>query len=173
MPTSDNENKYVAKQWIDEVEPKRVLDVGCGEGTYSILARTDNQEWIGIEAFYPYVNQYDLNNKYNKVIISDVRYLDYNKLGQFDLSIAGDMLEHMTKGEAKEVISGLLSISSYVLLCFPVLHLNQHIDDNPFEEHIDHWDNEEMTTYLQTINATVVHAVAGEVLAYHLVKGNL
>ena len=80
MPTSSTENKNIAKLWIDELNPKHILDIGVGKGTYSELARTPEQTWTGIEAYYPYVQEFDLDGKYDDVIIGDARYIDYNKL---------------------------------------------------------------------------------------------
>lgn len=171
MPTSAQENKDIAKKWIDKLPVKRVLDIGAGEGTYSDLLRKPYQEWIAVEAYYPYVQEFNLESKYNEIIISDIRYLDYSKLPKLDLSIAGDMLEHMIKKEAKEVIENLLVFSKYVLLCFPVLHLHQHIPENPFEEHIDHWTYEDMRDYLEGYGVEIIESIAGDILAYFLLRG--
>lgn len=170
MPVSSEENKDIAKKWIDDLHAKRVLDVGVGQGTYADLARTPEQHWYGIEAYYPYVEQFNLEGKYDEVIIGDARYINYTKLGLFDLIICGDMLEHLTKDGSKELIQTFLTSCKHLLLCFPVLHLDQHDDMNPFEEHIDHWGYREMKDYL---GDRVEDSIEGEILAYFKVKGNL
>lgn len=169
MPTSASENKDVVKQWILELNPQKVLDIGAGEGTYSTLARNKGT-WAALEAYYPYVAQYKLEEKYDKVIVGDARYIDYGKLPFFNLIIAADMLEHMTHAEAKALIKELLAHTQYLLICFPIIHLDQHDDNNPFEEHIDHWGDGQMGEYLESIGAVVEKHMIGEILSYFLVK---
>lgn len=172
---SDNENKQIAKAWIDDLDPSRVLDIGCGVGTYSMLAKQEHQHWTGLEVFYPYVTQYALNDKYDRIVIGDARYIDYYKLRSvgvfFDLIIAADMLEHMTKDQAKELISDLLTHCRHLLICFPVEHQEQHAGDegNDFETHVDHWQYDEMMQFLE--HKHIVNSIKGDVLAYFLVKG--
>lgn len=168
MPTSAVENKNIAKDWIDTLNPKHVLDIGVGKGTYSDLARTPEQTWIGIEAYYPYVQEFDLDGKYDDIIIGDARYIDYNKLPKQDLIIIGDMIEHMEKQQAKDLLTELLDHTRHILICFPVQHLDQHDDRNPFEDHIDHWDYEEMNNFM---NGKVKKSLMGDILAYFLIGG--
>lgn len=171
MPVSATENKDIAKQWIDELKPRRVLDIGVGEGTYSLLARTEDQYWYGIEAYYPYVEKYNLKSKYDSLIIGDARYIDYGKLPPMSLVIAADFIEHMTRNQAKSLIEELLQHTQYLLICFPVLHLDQHDDSNQFEDHVDHWSDQQMSDYLDSIGAEVYKHVVGDILSYYLVSG--
>lgn len=170
MPTSDIENKQIAKQWIDELTPLRVLDVGTGNGTYSSLARKPEQTWIGIEVYYPYVTEYQLEGKYDEMIIGDARYINYDKLGEFDLIIWGDCIEHLPKDDAKELLNELLKHTEALILAFPVVHYDQEDENNPFEEHLDHWTFEEMTDYLK---GKEIESIKGEILAYFKIKGEL
>lgn len=169
MPTSATENKETARDWIIKLNPQKVLDIGAGEGTYSTLARNKGT-WTALEAYYPYVAQYNLEDKYDKVIVGDARYIDYAKIGRQDLIIAADMLEHMTKQEAKDLIVELTKHTEYLLICFPVQHLDQHDELNPFEEHIDHWTEEDMSIFLDSVDVTVDKSMTGDILSYFLVK---
>lgn len=171
MPYSASENKEWVKTWVEELKPRRVLDIGVGQGTYSDLCRTEEQKWTGIEVFYPYVQDFELEGKYDEIIIADARWVDYGKLQRQDLIIAADFLEHMTKEEAKKLINTLILHGNYLLICFPVQHLDQHDDRNPFEAHIDHWHYEEMATFLSSLHVTIEKTIKGEILAYFLVKG--
>lgn len=172
---SDTENKDIAKQWIDELEPKTVLDIGAGEGTYAKLAKNGNH-WTAIEVFAPYINMFGLKELYEEVIVADVRYVDFEKIGdEFDLIIAADMLEHMTKQQAKDVIYDLLDHCKHLLICFPIEHQEQHAGDegNDFETHIDHWADDEMSDYLESCGNDVKKHLVGDVLAYFLVEGEV
>ena len=177
---SDNENKQIAKQWIDELDPNTVLDIGAGIGTYSMLARQEHQHWSALEVFFPYVKQYALMDKYEHVFIGDARFMDYDRLlnyaraSCFELIIAADMLEHMRKEEAQLLIARLLTHCRHLLICFPVEHQEQHAGEegNDFETHVDHWHFDEMNGFLNDLDgAEVIHSLKGDVLAYFLVRG--
>lgn len=178
---SDNENKDVAKSWIDEINPENVLDIGCGTGTYSMLAKQNHQNWYGLEVFYPYVKQYDLHSKYDEIFIADARYADYYKIRTasdtkdgFDLIIAADMLEHMESNDAKTLIRELLTHTKQLLICFPVEHNPQHAgaEGNDFETHVDHWHYDEMAEFLEAMDFTIDNSICGDVLAYFLIRGS-
>jgi hypothetical protein len=169
MPTSSPEHKDIAKQWIDELNPNRVLDIGAGEGTYAMLAKQPHQHWTAIEVFYPYVTTYNLKEKYDEIIVADARYMNYGKIPYQNLIISGDMIEHMTKAESKALIAELLQHTAHLLICFPVVHLDQApYEGNDFEIHVDHWHFDEMTEFL---GDKIVKSLDGEVVAYFLVKG--
>lgn len=171
---SDNENKDAAAKWIKSLRPKTVLDVGAGMGIYSIMAKKRGQHWTALEVFAPYVNMFNLQSRYEQIIIADARYVNYDKLGMFDLSIAADMLEHMPKHHAIEVLFNLYDHSKHLLVCFPTVHHEQHagFEGNEFETHIDHWTVEEMSALLDKHDVEY-KTVIGDVLAYYFIKGKL
>ena len=168
---SDSENKELAVKWIKELKPKTVLDIGCGMGIYNILSKVKGQHWTGLEAFAPYIEMFNLYSRYEEIIIADARYVNYDKVGDFDLSITADVLEHMFKHEAKQLIIDLLEHSKYLLISIPVEHQEQQAgyENNKFETHIDHWTYEEMKEFLK--GKEITHEVKGNVLAYFMVKG--
>lgn len=150
MPTSNS----AGKDWIGAIfmalksagKVKRVLDIGAGEGTYSILGRSRDVEWVGVEGWGPYVEEFKLNDKYDKIIISDARYLDYSMLGNFDVCFLGDILEHMTKDEACFIVRRLCTTCRYIFISMPIVKYPQDaVDKNPFQTHIkDDWSNKEV-----------------------------
>lgn len=174
---SDREYKDVVKCWIDEIDPGSVLDVGAGAGTYAKLAKQGLQHWTALEVFYPYVKMFGLKELYDEVIIGDARYMNYDKIGDYigwDLIITADMLEHMPREDAKQLIYALSKQCKHLLICFPVEHHEQQAGDegNDFETHIDHWTYEEMKMYLEfVIESGIEKSIHGEILAYFLVKG--
>ena len=99
MPGSDDATRPFSINKIKSNNISKILDVGPGVGTYSVALK--NAGWkghiTGIEIWEPYIELYDLNSKYDEIIIKDVRlHDDFN----YDLVIFGDILEHMTKEEA-------------------------------------------------------------------------
>ena len=152
MPFSHRQGKKESVAWILSAgNINSVLDIGVGSGTYSTLLRKSrpilaNAKWYGIEAWSNYISEYDLNKKYDVLFNEDARRFDWSKLPNIDLTIFGDVLEHMTKLEAQELVNVALNYSKYVLISIPIQHAPQGASyGNPFEIHVkDNWSHEEM-----------------------------
>lgn len=151
MPGSSKEGKMEIKNWILDIPNiTKVLDLGIGSGTYynffcekhDILT---NAEWTGVEIWKPYIVKYELEEKY-KVINEDVRFLNYNTIGKFDITFAGDILEHVTKDEALVIVDKVLKITNYLFISIPIIHYPQGaFEGNPYEVHVkDDWSHTEM-----------------------------
>ena len=132
MPASAKEGKTETFSWVNNLNHdfKRVLDLGVGKGTYSRLFRKQpnklsNCHWIGVEAWAPYIEQFDLRSQYHEIINQDIRLLDYDALKPIDIAIAGDVLEHVTKEEAVTIVDKVLKISPYMIISIPIIHYPQ------------------------------------------------
>jgi hypothetical protein len=177
MPTSDAWGKDWVKHSLITMDEffdfKNVLDVGAGEGTYLNLLGLDiGRTWTAIEAWAPYVYQYRLLDKYNGVVISDIR--EYSSLIEaHDLVIFGDVLEHMSKADARHLISQSFGTT---VICIPVLHLEQgDVNGNPYEVHRmeNHWTADEMRAMLREVADTfdgpyMIDEHIGDVVAYFI-----
>src|SRR6266576_5485223 len=105
MPGSVAEGKDLVKDFCIAHDVHTVLDVGPGEGTYYFaLQGSPVVQLDGVESWAPYVNQFDLRDKYNNIYISDIYYFDWNKVDHYDMIILGDVLEHLVEEQGKEVI---------------------------------------------------------------------
>ena len=63
--------------------------------------------------------------------------MDFGKLGPLDLSLFGDILEHMTKEEAQDVMDKTLATSRLVLVSIPIIHYPQEpFEGNPYQRHV-------------------------------------
>lgn len=143
MPYSLRDNDAVVASYVQNHGIKSVLDIGPGSGTYGRLLRPHVDTIIGIEAWEPYIKQFDLTNVYDAVIVGDVRTMppvithdDEENL--FDLIIFGDVLEHMSAAESvylwkkwapRSARRGIISVPT-------VLWPQGHVRGNPFEEHV-------------------------------------
>lgn len=165
MPTSDPQGKDWALQIYLKIRPDRVVDVGVGEGTYAKLMRPHHEAyWRGIEAWAPYVGEYELRSLYDEVMVADVVYLDQMWLTS-DLIIAGDVLEHMSAPIARMMVRRFRDRAKNLLVSIPVLHLDQDaVNGNPYERHVDHWTYEAM---LAELHPGIVDTWRGDVLAYY------
>lgn len=121
-------------------QARRVIDIGPGAGVYADLFRglTPNAVWCAVEVWAPYVQKYGLLEKYNKVIVSDIRYLDFIELGPSDVMLFGDILEHISADEARSVLARAAMKSRFMTLSIPIGHWPQdEIEGNPFEVHVE------------------------------------
>jgi hypothetical protein len=177
MPFSSKAGKLIIRSWIQPVahDINTVLDVGAGSGTYKhLLAEKRNMlthsTWIGVEVWQDYITRFDLTNRYNTLINQDVREIDWTSLGNIDLTIVGDILEHMTKEDAETLIRNIMNQSKICIISIPVVHYPQGEEfGNPYEVHVkDDWSNSEvLDTFKQYIKKSEVD---GEIGVYWLEK---
>jgi glycosyltransferase involved in cell wall biosynthesis/2-polyprenyl-3-methyl-5-hydroxy-6-metoxy-1,4-benzoquinol methylase len=142
MPTSFSTGKDVIEKIVRRVKHDRMLDIGCGSGTYAKMF--PDAEWTGVEIWKPYIERYDLKSIYKNLINEDVRTWETEE--RFDVAIAGDVLEHMTTEDAKAVVDKLKACADTVIISIPLgYHPQDACEDNPFEAHItDNWTDEEV-----------------------------
>lgn len=147
MPFSDSEHKKDMVEWVKQFEPRFIVDVGVGCGTYSDLMRDKlKQHWIGIEVWAPYVTRYNLEKKYDHLVIGDIRFLDLQRIdSKPDLVIIGDCLEHLVTEDAIQVIKRLQSWSKNIIISLPIGDCPQGAwEGNAFERHLSTWSHEQV-----------------------------
>jgi SAM-dependent methyltransferase len=151
MPTSVHHNLSTVLTVVTQLNPKRVLDVGCGFGKYGVLLREyldiwherlDRSQWeaelVGIEGFERYrcpIHDY----VYDKTYFGDACDI-VPTLGEFDVVLILDVIEHLEKDRAAELLRQCLARSKAVIVSTPISFYPQHaICDNPYEMHRCHW----------------------------------
>lgn len=136
MPSSNEIGKAEIKEWFINIfhERMRVVDFGCGAGTYPKLLGKEGIEWIGIEIWEPYMDQFKLREWYNELIIGDLCEIVWPIA---DCAIFGDVLEHLNKQEAIKAMRQMDEIYKHVAISIPIYN-SQGATDNPYEEH-KHW----------------------------------
>jgi 2-polyprenyl-3-methyl-5-hydroxy-6-metoxy-1,4-benzoquinol methylase len=106
MPTSDHHNITAILTVISGLQPRSVLDVGCGYGKYGSLLREyldiwherlEPSQWnvslSGIEAFPRYRNPIH-DFVYDQVYYGEAQQI-LPKLGRFDVILIADVIEHL------------------------------------------------------------------------------
>jgi hypothetical protein len=162
MSYSLKTGKTQTLEWFQQNQEsiKTIVDIGAGSGTYINLIKEENNccahaNWIGVEVWEPYIKQFELESRYNRIINQDVREINWGSLGKIDAVIAGDVLEHMTKEQAEELVKKILSVADNMIISIPIVHMPQdeHSYENPYEAHIkDNWTHSEvMTTWKSRI----------------------
>jgi tetratricopeptide (TPR) repeat protein len=160
MPySSDNGKKYIKEL---NLSGKKILDVGAGSGTYRKLFPSLGQHWTALEIWEPYVKEFQLESLYDDIIVGDVRAVE---LGKYDIAFVGDVLEHMTEGEAVNVLRMLRDCAQTVVVSIPLGHYPQdEYAGNPHEKHIeDHWTHERV---IAAFGQPWGHAIEGEIGVY-------
>jgi len=174
MPTSSNSGKsWITEQVVrisNKIQVKTILDIGAGEGTYwNKYNNIIPGAWTAIEVWEDYIQRYDLNKKYQSVIQSDARTVDYSVLGKQDIVFAGDVLEHMTEDEAILLVEQLLGISRCLIVSIPIVHMPQgEWEGNPYEEHVkDDWNDSEFKEKFKQyiINSSVDNEIGVYILS--------
>lgn len=174
MPGSNNFGKKQFKEYCIKTNPKKILDMGPGRGTYHTLLKDVLPDtcFEAVEVWGPYVSDFELDKKYSKVIVSDVRYVNLNLLGHYDLIICGDILEHMTKEDAVTLVERLLDHCTTLYVSIPTVHYPQGTSrKNPYERHVkDDWSHSEMLDTFKDLIVDSLHLEGKVVSTYYLKK---
>lgn len=150
MPTSAWDGRKWVTDRLADSAAQTVIDVGPGEGTYSILGRHLMwwAKWICVERFEPYVERFLLGQKYDVVVVDDIRDWKPTILNDY-LILFGDCLEHMSRDDAVALLEFHKQHASEIYVSVPIVHSPQGACfGNPYEEHLYHWGFSEMMDQL-------------------------
>lgn len=161
MPYSEPSLKGWSLDFYKAQQPKCVLDIGAGSGTYAKMFRNHHPaRWIAVEAWGPYIEQFNLSELYDDVIIADVRYLSAVYL-MADMVILGDVIEHMPKIDAIDVVNQVKKFSDSIIASIPVGDWPQgSVNGVPTEEHLATWEIDEIESLFIGADIRVENRVA-------------
>lgn len=147
MGCSSNEGKdWIRKKLSFVKDVRTVLDVGPGAGLYNNLLHDlwPKALWIGVEIWPPYITQYKLKDRYHILINADIRKLA--TIEGLDVVIFGDVLEHMTREEARYLYSRFLPATRYIVINIPIAFNPQGpVNGNENETHVvPDWTHEQV-----------------------------
>lgn len=138
MPTSEFRQIPYVLDVIAREQPRTVLDVGAGYGKYGFLAR----EYGGAER----VDALDASPPrfaaYDNVWLGDLRHIDTllpADAPHYDLALFIDVIEHLVKPEAYQLLDTLVRRARRVLVTTPWGFRPQEIPGQPFETHRSGW----------------------------------
>ncbi|MBI3667178.1 MAG: hypothetical protein HY236_13305 [Acidobacteria bacterium] len=148
---------------MQDLRPRRVLEVGIGHGKYGVLVREylelpyeryTKSEWqlelIGIEVFAKYRNPL-WDYAYNQVLVEDVRNVDLERLGRFDCCLLLDVVEHFDHDEGRFLLERLLNLCKCVIVSTPLKFEEQGAQfDNEHERHWSLWRRKDYRPYYFT-----------------------
>jgi len=165
LPSSTNRHLSTAAEAIRTSGAESVLDVGIGCGKWGLLCReyldvfqgrTKPEEWkvkiFGVEGYEPYKRYYPwLAHIYDGICWNSIQdsfefFIDGES--GYDLVIAGDVIEHLTKTDALNVLGKLSWIArKRMILSIPIgtEWLNNVVpNENDLEKHRSVWDPNEV-----------------------------
>jgi peptidylprolyl isomerase len=137
---------------IIEKNPTSVLDIGIGFGKFGFLAReyTDVRlgryfNWQtridGIEIFEKYVTPLQQQIYDNIYIGNAIDILP--TLGNYDMIICSDMLEHVNENDGVFLLEAIEKKSRFAMIVTPIRVLQQEaLYNNEHEKHISSWSKE-------------------------------
>ncbi len=174
MPVSSHEGKAFILRLLDALNGyfnfRQVLDVGAGAGGYCrfLGPAFPDSEWTALEIWQPYLELFELETHYQRVLITDARSWVPDR--NFDLVIMGDVLEHMQPQEALDLVIKLLDYTQLALISIPIVHMPQGTTyGNPYERHVkDDWSHKEVLGYFPNISMSF----AGEEIGVYLLSAN-
>lgn len=144
-----------------------VIDVGAGGGGWRLFLGPwlPRSRWTAVEIFEPYVDRFMLASHYHDVIVGDVRDLD--PFPPADVIILGDVLEHMTRDQARLVWDRARAAAWRVILGIPVRPYPQgESQGNAWEAHIvDDWTDASVKASFPGIYAWSVNQDTGAYIA--------
>ncbi len=148
--------------------PQSVLDVGMGFGRWGFLCREmldvfpgryRKEEWRlrleGIEVYEPYVQPHH-RHLYDAIHIGDAREV-VPTLGEYDMVIMGDMIEHMPKEDGVTLLHDALDRARMgVLLNVPLGEewLREIGHENVHEDHAAFWTKDDLAPYRPQVYVT-------------------
>lgn len=137
MPTS---TEIFKKETIEFIKQRfspntNILDIGAGSGIYADLLRANYPNLDAVEAYEPYLNQFNLQQKYREVVVGDITTTSHN-LRHYSLFILGDVFEHIAEKQAKELLQKLIAIpDSEIIVAVPFSSPQSDLFNNPYERH--------------------------------------
>ncbi len=173
MPYSSSSGKTwiqrIAKNLMKCCHSQSILDVGAGTGNYYHLLKSGMPfaKFTGLEIWGPYIEKYELDKKYDKMIQADIR--EFEATEKYGITILGDILEHMTKDEAIQVYDKVLKSSEFVMISIPIVPYPQdEYMGNPYEKHIkDDWSHGEVLLSFRFLALSYLDKEIGIYIGYN------
>ena len=112
-------HNYAYNGWISKTVGKRnkILDIGCGNGTLSMILRTPENHILGIDPSYSSIQKANDHNVYDNVKFVQTTFEDFDANGEkFDAIVFVASIHHMNMLNAIEKAKKLLERNGMLLI---------------------------------------------------------
>ena len=166
---------------ISRIRPASMLDIGKGFGKYAFLTH----EYCGIdntrrpdptrtlrEQSRVAIDEVECNTAYlwphidhlyRKVYVGRIESL-YRELLGYELVLMCDIIEHLQKPEACDILTHFLGLNSTIIVATPKGFFQQNLYDSPEEQHVSHWTKNDFLRLgyvdYQTVGAGRIYLVS-------------
>ncbi len=127
-----------------------MLDIGCGYNLGIKKITTRMKYSVGLDTFSPSIEKAKKDKTHNEFILEDIN-LSLEKVADksFDVVVALDLIEHLTKEKGLWLIKQMERIGVKKIIIFtPNGFVPQTpFDNNPWQLHVTGWDFEEMKMF--------------------------
>jgi hypothetical protein len=163
MPFSNTEQISPILAEITRLNPRSILDVGCGLGVYGMLCRIHldlyhdpefyrkldgSQSWHtridgieGCETYLPFIPRWAYNDVYPGNALDIIPTLAD---GQYDLVLILAMIEHLDREAGIQLLTQLKRVGQAIILSVPKNWQEQQIEGYPLETHRSHWTEQDL-----------------------------
>ena len=112
-------HNFAYNDWISKIVGKRnkILDIGCGNGTLSMLLRTPENHILGIDPSYSSIQKANNQNVYDNVKFVQTTFEDFDANGDtFDAIVFVASIHHMNMLNAIEKAKKLLEHNGVLII---------------------------------------------------------
>lgn len=139
-----------------------VVDLGTGAGLWRHHSRSftigGGRPWVAVEVYTPNIARFKLRARYDVVRNIDFRRIKFSHYPGH-LFIFGDVLEHLSRGEALDVVQRAASAGSvvFVMPFHPTTSAEQGaVEGNEYERHRYIWDWNEWTNAIAPLRVSTI-----------------
>lgn len=152
--------------------PNKILDFGCAKGYYVRWLRQKGFKAIGLDvSSYALAKAFSDTKKY--LFSTSKKPLASFKDKEFDLTIAKDVLEHLSEYKLKQTIKKLSRISKKLVVIVPICNPNRKYVNNKDENDVTHNIRYTKKEWLKILNTKIENKVLCKKIKGKLASGTL
>ena len=114
--------KRISSNILNDLDFKRVLDLGCGKGTFTHMLKKENNYVLGVDVSATAIKRALSMYPNIKFISSDIKNFLLDNREHYDLVVIGEVLSYLKNWS--KVLESIARITNYI-------YLTLYIPDNP------------------------------------------
>lgn len=138
MPTSATLYDSEFVELLQKIVPSNLLDVGPGYGRMGITAKSTISSCVvdAVEVDSTYIEKFNLKQIYKEVYNDDIKnFCLKNPQVRYDIVLFNDILEHLFRSEALDILDFMLYRAKYIVVQWPTNYLQDDWEGHSSEVH--------------------------------------